>query len=110
MTCDQIPGKIKSLVRADQYVDVIPLATSLINAGGTYTISGYFYRAAAYEAQGNLHAAISDYRQVAVIAPSLHANIYLARVLLEAGGRETEVQKLLDAAAQIWSGSTSGFG
>jgi hypothetical protein len=84
----------------------------LIQEGGEAVVSGYFYRGRAYEVEGgdSLAGAVGDFRQLVLLAPSLDSYLYLARALLATGGREEEVEKMLDAGGRFGHSSVLDLG
>lgn len=103
MSNDGALMEIRRLVRNGRYAETIPMATKLIQEGGREAVSGYFYRASAYEMVGgdSLEKSANDFRKLVLLAPSLDSHVHLARVLLAIGGRDDEARKMLDEAGKF---------
>ena len=90
MNLDEILRGAKHADAEEDHVKVISLATTLIEAGEPWAISGYLLRAGAYESMGDensdfLTQAVQDYRRLAVLAPHHVTYQNLARSLMRLG-------------------------
>lgn len=94
----------REAIRNERYADAVPLATNLVEAGDPWNIPGYLYRAMAYEngcenLNVNIEMAISDYRMLVSISPTMETHLYLANALMARGeeGLEMALHNLREA-------------
>ncbi len=91
MTINEILESTRKAIRDERYAEAASLATRLIEAGEPWSISGYLYRATAYEngdsfLKMDIDKAIFDYLKLSIISPGRDVYIYLSNALMTRGG------------------------